>query len=51
MPSNTYDVIITGGAAAGSAAAYFLTANPDFDGKVLRSTYAKQAAYEIVIAL
>jgi glycine/D-amino acid oxidase-like deaminating enzyme len=35
MSSETYDVIIAGGAAAGSAAAYFLTANPDFNGKVL----------------
>src|SRR5699024_8734486 len=29
-----YDVLIVGGAAVGSAAAYFLTANPDFHGKV-----------------
>ena len=30
-----YDVVIVGGAAIGSAVAYFLTANPDFDGSVL----------------
>lgn len=35
MSSETYDVVIAGGAAAGSAAAYFLTANPDFNGTVL----------------
>ncbi len=31
----TYDVIIVGGAAHGSSAAYFLTRNKDFDGRVL----------------
>lgn len=30
-----YDVVIVGGAIIGSAVAYFLTANPDFDGSVL----------------
>uniref|UniRef100_UPI00333E504A NAD(P)/FAD-dependent oxidoreductase n=1 Tax=Castellaniella defragrans TaxID=75697 RepID=UPI00333E504A len=29
-----FDVVIAGGAAVGSAAAYFLTANPDFQGTV-----------------
>lgn len=40
-----YDVVIVGGAVIGSAVAYFLTANPDFDGSVLvverDPTYAK----------
>jgi len=31
----SYDVVIIGGAVIGSAVAYFLTANPDFDGSVL----------------
>ena len=30
-----YDVVIVGGAVIGSAVAYYLTANPDFDGSVL----------------
>lgn len=30
-----YDVIVVGGAAVGSAAAYFLQANPDFSGSLL----------------
>jgi glycine/D-amino acid oxidase-like deaminating enzyme len=30
-----YDVVIVGGAVIGSAVAYFLTANPDFNGSVL----------------
>lgn len=30
-----YDVVIIGGAVIGSSVAYFLTANPDFDGTVL----------------
>ncbi|MCB1332838.1 MAG: FAD-binding oxidoreductase [Roseivivax sp.] len=30
-----YDVVIVGGAVIGSAVAYFLMANPDFDGSVL----------------
>ena len=42
-----YDVVIAGGAVIGSAVAYFLTANPDFDGSVLvverDPTYAKAA--------
>lgn len=32
---DSYDVVIVGGAVIGSAVAYFLTANPDFDGTVL----------------
>lgn len=32
---NTYDVVIVGGAIYGSAVAWFLTDNPDFDGSVL----------------
>ena len=40
-----YDVVIVGGAVIGSAVAYFLTANPDFNGSVLvverDPTYAK----------
>jgi glycine/D-amino acid oxidase-like deaminating enzyme len=31
----SYDVVIVGGAVIGSAVAYFLTANPDFNGSVL----------------
>lgn len=31
----SYDVVIVGGAVIGSAVAYFLMANPDFDGSVL----------------
>lgn len=42
-----YDVAIVGGAVIGSAVAYFLTANPDFDGSVLvverDPTYARAA--------
>lgn len=35
-PQNTtYDVVIIGGAIYGSAAAWFLTDNPDFDGRIL----------------
>lgn len=30
-----YDVVIVGGAVIGSAVAYFLAANPDFDGSIL----------------
>lgn len=33
--SATYDVVIVGGAIMGSSAAWFLTDNPDFDGRVL----------------
>ncbi|MGP6086149.1 NAD(P)/FAD-dependent oxidoreductase [Antarctobacter jejuensis] len=32
---DSYDVVIVGGAVIGSAVAYYLTANPDFDGSVL----------------
>ncbi len=32
---DTYDVIIVGGAIMGSSTAWFLTDNPDFDGRVL----------------
>lgn len=32
---SSYDVVIIGGALMGSAAAWFLTSNPDFDGTVL----------------
>lgn len=32
---DSYDVVIIGGAVIGSAVAYFLTENPDFDGSVL----------------
>jgi len=31
----SYDVVIVGGAVIGSAVAYFLAANPDFDGSIL----------------
>ena len=34
MKSRKYDVVIVGGAVTGSSCAYFLTANPDFDGSV-----------------
>ena len=30
-----YEVVIVGGAAVGSAAAYFLTSAPGFDGRLL----------------
>lgn len=33
--SPSYDVVIVGGAVIGSAVAYFLAANPDFDGSIL----------------
>ncbi|NIF21535.1 MULTISPECIES: NAD(P)/FAD-dependent oxidoreductase [Pantoea] len=43
----SYDVVIIGGAVIGSATAYFLAANPDFNGSVLvierDPTYAKSA--------
>lgn len=32
---DAYDVVIVGGAVIGSAVAYFLAANPDFDGSIL----------------
>lgn len=35
MPLKHYNVVIAGGAAVGSAAAYFLTSRPDFNGSVL----------------
>ena len=42
-----YDVVIVGGAVIGSAVAYYLAANPDFDGSVLvverDPTYLKAA--------
>jgi glycine/D-amino acid oxidase-like deaminating enzyme len=42
-----YDVVIVGGAAVGSATAFFLATNPDFDGSILVVerdwTYAKAA--------
>ena len=31
---DSYDVVIVGGAVIGSAVAYFLAANPDFDGAI-----------------
>ena len=31
----SYDVVIVGGAVIGSAVAYYLSANPDFDGSIL----------------
>jgi len=44
---DTYDVVIVGGAVIGSAVAYYLAANPDFDGSVLvverDPTYLKAA--------
>lgn len=39
-----YDVVIIGGAAVGSASAYFLTSNPDFNGSVL--VIEKDPSYE-----
>lgn len=41
---DTYDVVIVGGAMLGSSAAWFLTDNPDFDGKVL--VVEKDPSYE-----
>ncbi|MGB3898765.1 MAG: FAD-binding oxidoreductase [Mesorhizobium sp.] len=45
--NDRYDVVIVGGAVIGSAIAYFLAANPDFDGSVLvierDPTYLKAA--------
>ena len=32
---SSYDVVIIGGAVMGSSVAWFLSANPDFDGSVL----------------
>ncbi|MEX0503131.1 NAD(P)/FAD-dependent oxidoreductase [Alphaproteobacteria bacterium LSUCC0719] len=34
-PQKSYDVVIVGGAIMGSATAFFLSRNPDFDGSVL----------------
>ena len=42
--SATYDVVIVGGAAVGSATAYFLAAQPDFNGSVL--VIEKDYSYE-----
>ena len=43
--ADSYDVVIVGGAVIGAAVAYYLTADPDFDGTVLMierdSSYAK----------
>lgn len=33
--ADSYDVVIVGGAVIGAAVAYYLTADPDFDGRVL----------------
>ena len=33
--ASSYDVVCIGGAMTGTAAAYFLSENPDFDGSVL----------------
>jgi glycine/D-amino acid oxidase-like deaminating enzyme len=41
----TYDVVIVGGAVTGSAVAWFLSANPDFDGSVL--VIEKDPSYEL----
>ena len=35
MNHDSYDVIIIGGAMLGASVAWFLTDNPDFDGRVL----------------
>lgn len=44
---DTYDVVIVGGAVIGSAVAYYLSANPDFNGSILvierDPTYLKAA--------
>ena len=34
-PSRAYDVVIVGGAIYGSAVAWFLASDPDFDGRIL----------------
>jgi glycine/D-amino acid oxidase-like deaminating enzyme len=45
--NSSYDVVIVGGAVIGSSVAYFLAANPDFNGSILvverDPTYAKAA--------
>src|SRR6056300_1550714 len=33
--NDSYDIVIIGGAMIGSSIAWFLTSNPDFDGKLL----------------
>lgn len=47
MIEKSYDVVIIGGAVIGSAIAYFLSANPDFNGRILvvekDPTYAKSS--------
>ena len=44
-PAKTsYDVVIIGGAVMGSSAAWFLSANPDFNGSVL--VIEKDPSYE-----
>ncbi|MGI9406056.1 MAG: NAD(P)/FAD-dependent oxidoreductase, partial [Hyphomicrobiaceae bacterium] len=40
----SYDVVIIGGAMIGSSVAWFLTANPDFDGSIL--VVEKDPTYE-----
>ncbi len=40
----SYDVVIIGGAVIGSAVAWFLSSNPDFDGNIL--VIEKDASYE-----
>ncbi len=48
MTKSAYDVVCVGGALIGSAVAYFLSENPDFDGSVLvvepDSTYDKASS-------
>ncbi len=47
MKARKFDVVVVGGAVTGSSVAYFLTANPDFDGTVavieMDPTYSKSA--------
>ena len=47
MRKHRYDVVIVGGAVTGSSAAYFLAANPDFNGSValveMDPTFSKSA--------
>ena len=45
LPShNSYDVVIVGGAMMGSSTAWFLSQNPDFDGRIL--VVEKDPSYE-----